>query len=84
MGLCHEKQGLSALCSQGPGWRATQHEGALFCRPPRLPPHLKQELPARATAGPLTRVMLTESRFTTTCLPQPQDPGRQTLSFGQG
>lgn len=38
----------------------------------------------RAPAAPLSRAMLTQSRVTAQCSPQPQDPDRQTPSFGQG
>lgn len=52
MGLCQKNQGLTALCSQGPGWRADQHEGALSCWLPRLPPQLRLEDRRSCLPGP--------------------------------
>lgn len=86
MGLCHENQGLFALCVTGsraprvtdgalPGTNGPSSAGSQACHPASG---------WRTILAPRSRAMLTQSRVSAQCPPQPQGPDRQPPSFGHG
>lgn len=94
MGLCHETRGSWPFVLQGaelPGpWMEScpaQRDPPLLVPRPATPPQAGglYELPAQGPSSPHQQGdAYLESRVTAQCHPQPQDPDRQTPSFGQG